>query len=1020
MKVIKDYIKKLTLLGSEMANRTTFENMLNDINNTLNVNCMIIQDIRSQNNSNDQVDFIISYGGNEIAFIETKRIIENGKVLDISKLIDSKQIQKYKKHNLPILLTNYIDFIFIDRDYISDIISIARVENDKIKTDKNHEESYSIVYSWIIQLLNSSPAPISKVSILAQRLAIATQSLRADINSRLESTEDNSIKGAYLEFQDQIGITNIKDFSSSYAETIAYGLLMIRLSNNTDITKNDLISQKSIGIIQNLSIAILDCDTQIEHTINVIINIVNLIDVDSIQKELAFSVGNDKDPYIYLYEDFLQIYDLEQKKKRGVYYTPLPIVDYIVRSVDICLKEKLSIRKGLKDSRVKILDFATGTGTFILEAIRLVLNNEDKETQIQYINEHILKNFYAFEYLMAPYAVAHLKIGNYLSNITGEKAHPQILLTNTIHNTKSEHTATMLKSLQDEGKKAHKVKNEEEILAIIGNPPYSGHSANTDTHITNWDIDIKDSYMQCDDKPLGEKNPKWLNDDYVKFIRFAQWKISQVDKGIIALITNHGFLDNPTFRGMRQSLMRSFDEMYLLDLHGNSKRKETSPDGSKDENVFPIQQGVAILILIKNPTLSKKVMIQDVYGLKKDKFAYLDNHDINTTQWRDIRPDSSTKYLFKEVKMNKNYPLLLGLKEIFTESSVGIQTHRDHFAIAFTKEEIKKRIIDLCDSKLSNEYISTHYQLKETSEFMIDKVRLHFIGKDPKEFDKYIMPIDYRIFSKQWILNHPVIIDRDRKAIMQHMLKPNIGFSTVKSLSSSSFQHIFITDSIMEGCYISNRTKEGNDLFPLYEYKNTDKVKTRIKNTADLFVNDTKVINKVSNIKQEALAQIQNLYQGKDISGECLFYYIYAVLHHPSYREDFADLLRIDFPQIPFMNNYDTFDKLSKLGEELTKCHLLQSFADHPIKHNGSNQQVIEAEYRNEKLYYNKESHFDNIPQSLWDLHIGGYQVLKSWINSRKKRTLTLDETQKFEDIVCALIKAESIIEEIDNCKITS
>lgn len=1007
MKVIQNYIKKLTLSGSEMANRTAFENMLNDINNALDVNCTIIQDIRSQNNSNDQVDFIISYNNNEIAFVETKRIIENSKVIDISKLLESTQIEKYKKHNIPILFTNYIDFIFIDRDYTSDAISIARVENNKIKTDKNYEESYNIVYSWIVQLFNSSPAPIGKVSILAQRLALATQLLRTDIHHRLESTADNSIKGAYTEFQNQIGLTNIKDFASSYAETIAYGLLMIRLSNNKAITKNDLISQKPIGIIQNLSIAILDCDTQIEHTIDIIISIVNLIDADSIQKELAFSVGNDKDPYIYLYEDFLQIYDIEQKKERGVYYTPLPVVDYIIRSVDICLKEKLAIRKGLKDSRIKILDFATGTGTFILEAIRSVLNNEDQETQTQYINEHILKNFYAFEYLMAPYAVAHLKIGNYLSSITGEKAHPQILLTNTLHNSESQQIPTMLRSLQEEGKKANDVKNKEEILAIIGNPPYSGHSANKDTHIKNWDMDIKDSYMKCDDKPLGEQNPKWLNDDYVKFIRFAQWKISQVDKGIIALITNHGFLDNPTFRGMRQSLMRSFDEMYFLDLHGNSKRKEKSPDGSKDENVFPIQQGVAILILLKNPALSKKINVQDVYGLKKDKFAYLDNHDINSTEWKEITPTQDVKYLFKDITKPKNKNFRLGVDDIFNESSVGIVTSKDHFAIAYSKEDLKTRIKDLADKNISNHEFAQKHDLTNMTDTNIKKMRDPFIqSNDLSEFDKCIQIIDYRLFDKRYILYYPSVLERDRKNIMRHMFKPNLGIIvTPQQLYGDTCS--FCCQNILDANHTVRRG--GSILFPLYLYP--DVHKKQRKNQADLFIDQD--ITKVSNIKKEALEQIQNLYQGKEISSEGLFYYIYAILHHPEYRKDFADLLRIDFPEIPFIGDYDTFNKLSKLGEELTKCHLLQRFADHPIKHHGTNQQVLEATYNNQKLYYNKESHFDNVPQSIWNLHIGGYQVLKSWINSRNGRLLTLDEIQKFEDIVCALIKAEDIVKEI-------
>jgi len=999
MNQITEYIKQLTLGGTEMANRTVFENLLKEINNILEVDCDIVQDVRSQNNSNDQIDFIISYGGNEIAFVETKRLLENGKKFDITKIIDSQQVQKYKKHSLPIILTNYIDFIFINGDIVSEITSIAKIEKDKIKTDKSFEDSYHIIYSWIVELFNSSPAPIGKVSSLASRLALASQKLRTDIFERLQD-QSTSIYGTYTEFTNLIGTTSLEDFASSYAETIAYGLLMIRLQTGKEVTKESLLVYKSLGIIQNLAMAIINCDKQIEKTISYITTIVNLIDQEAIQKELAFSVGNDKDPYIYLYEDFLQIYDFEQKKKRGVYYTPLPVVGYIIRSVDWCLREKLTIRKGLKDSRVKILDFAAGTGTFLLEAIRFVLKDEDDNEQKLLIKDHILKNFYAFEYLMAPYAVAHLKIRNYLTSITDDEVLPKILLTNTLHNTDSMHIPSMLTSLMEEGKKAHHIKNKENIIAIIGNPPYSGHSANTDTHITKWDSDIKDSYMMCDNKPLGEKNPKWLNDDYVKFIRFAQWKISQVDKGVVGLITNHGFLDNPTFQGMRQSLMNSFDEMYLLDLHGNSKRKEKTPDGGKDENIFPIQQGVAILILVKNPSLEKKIYSGDLYGMQKEKFNFLENHDITNTEWQDIQPTSVTKYLFKEVKMNKSYPLLLGLKEIFNQSSVGIVTSRDHFAIAFTREEIENRLADFVNPNLSNTYIANKYSLKDTSDFKIDEVRLHFIGKDPKEFAQYIMPINYRTFDTRYILNHSAIIERNRKNIMKHMLKKNIGLITVKSLSSSSFQHVFISNTIIESCYISNKTKEINYIFPLYTYN-------------ELYNNEV-----TSNIYPEALKQISELYKEsikmEQLSPEQVFYYIYALLHHPSYREDFADLLRIDFPRIPFVEEYSLFLQYSKLGEELTKCHLLENFADHPVKHHSNNNTTVTgANYSDNKIYYNKDSYFDNIPQSLWNLHIGGYQVLKSWLDSRKTRTLSLEEIQKFEDIVCALIKAEEIVQNI-------
>lgn len=995
MQEIKSYIKQLVLEGGEMANRTALENLLNIINNSLTTNCNIVQDPRSQNNTSDQIDFIISHENNEIAFIETKKILESNqkKVLDINKIIDGEQINRYKKHKLPIILTNYIDFIFIDGDIVSEKVSIAKVVDYKIKIDKSFIGNYQTVYNFIIQLFNSSPAPITKVSSLANRLALASQKLKLDIAIQLED-ETSSIYGVYKEFINLIGDTTLDDFASTYAETIAYGLLMIRLQNEENVSKESLIMYDSLGVIQNLAMAILNCGKDIEYTINNIITIINLIDKMSIQKELEFSVGNDKDPYIYLYEDFLQIYDIEQKQKRGVYYTPLPVVDYIIRSIDYCLKEKLSVRKGLKDSRIKILDFASGTGTFILEAIRLVLKNESLESQKTLIKEHIIPNFYAFEYLMAPYAVAHLKIRNYLYNIIGEQVSPQILLTNTLHNTEFTETPSMLTSLMEEGKTVRRVKDKEKIIAIIGNPPYSGHSANKDIHITNWDGEIKDSYTWGDNKKLDEKNPKWLNDDYVKFIRFAQWKITQVDKGVIGLITNHGFLDNPTFRGMRESLMKSFDEMYFLDLHGNSKKKEKTPTGEKDENIFPIEQGTAILILIKNSDLNKNIYSSDIWGLKEDKFNFLKSHDITNTDWNNIKPVSKIKYLFKEVKMNKKYSLLLKLEDIFKKNSTGLLSKRDHFAIAFSKEEIENRLKDFIDKNLSNEFIADKYKLKDTRDWKLDKSRENAMLMTEEQKQKLIQPIDYRIFDKRWTV-HNKIWQEFNVTLSFHMKNRNIALLSTKQYLYSD-TCAFISNNLVD--INTHVSRGGTSFFPLYLYDSKS------------FIDEP-----ISNIKESALKEIESFYK-KEISDENIFYYIYGVLHHPTYRKDFGDLLRIDFPQIPFVENYDLFLKYSDLGEKLSKCHLLESFADNLVKHNSKGDiKVVKISYsaETESLYYNDTAYFAPVPEYLWDLQIGGYQVLKSWLESRKGRVLSIQESQKFEDIVCALIKAEDIIQNI-------
>ena len=352
----------------------------------------------------------------------------------------------------------------------------------------------------------------------------------------------------------------------------------------------------------------------------------NTLDLAALREDLAFSKRQGrlfpqteeerllfaKDPYVYFYEGFLKAYDKDMRKSRGVYYTPPPVVNFIVRAVNDILKSTFGIKAGLADRRrVTVLDFATGTGTFLLEVMQQILEETSEGVRDQVIREHALKNLYGFEYLIAPYTIAHLKLSQYLLD-KGFHMQPkerlQIYLTNTLEPIEPQQN-WLLPALSKEVELAQNVKNKP-ILVITGNPPYSGHSLNKGKWITG----LIDSYKQVDGQPLGEKNPKWLQDDYVKFIRFAQWKMDQVEEGIVGIITNHSFLDNPTFRGMRQSLMQTFNRIYVLDLHGNTKKKETAPDGGKDENVFDIEQGVCISLLVRKPGLEQKIFHADLWG----------------------------------------------------------------------------------------------------------------------------------------------------------------------------------------------------------------------------------------------------------------------------------------------------------------------------------------------------------------------------------------------------------------------
>ena len=444
--------------------------------------------------------------------------------------------------------------------------------------------------------------------------------LLEELERQDKENDEGRLHGLYASFKNDVfHELKLKEFADAFAQTLGYGLFLAKLNagERTDVTLQNAKSYipANFELIRELVDFLDELNREeyrgIKWLVEEILSILNTLDLTAIHEDLAFTKRQGRlfppteeerllftrDPYVYFYEDFLKAYDKDTRKARGVYYTPPPVVHFIIREVNDLLKDTFGIDQGLADhKRVTVLDFATGTGTFLLEVLHRIFETVPEGIRAQVVKEHILKNLYGFEYLIAPYTVAHLKLSQFLNDKgyvmqRGERLN--IYLTNTLEPIQPQ-ANYLLPALSREVAAAQQIKDKP-ILVITGNPPYSGHSKNTGAWITA----LINTYKTVDGKPLGEKNPKWLQDDYVKFIRFAQWKMEQVEEGIVGIITNHSFLDNPTFRGMRQSLMQTFNRIYVLDLHGNRKKKESTPEGGKDENVFDIEQGVAISLLVK-------------------------------------------------------------------------------------------------------------------------------------------------------------------------------------------------------------------------------------------------------------------------------------------------------------------------------------------------------------------------------------------------------------------------------------
>ncbi len=874
---------------------------------------------------------------------------------------------------------------------------------------------------------------------LAAKLAELATRIRNRVNGVLLSESGQGLMQQLFKACQEILIRDLSEdrFADMFAQTIAYGLFSARCSRRSGeivaenlkdmIPETNLFSRELLSTLFSIGGRKRKIDFD-ELGINDVVEMLRNTDIDAVL--LDFGDKNpSEDPVIHFYEDFLKQYDVRQKIRRGAFYTPKPAVSFIVRSVHEILKNDFGLEYGLADTAtwgemaersqagawerdiliperiskdapfVQILDPAVGTGTFLVEVIDLIhktmaekWENEGenvKEFWNDYVPKHLLPRLYGFELMMAPYSVAHVKIAlklietGYQFKMT-ENEVIRIYLTDSLEPAKDmlpDYLENFSPALAHEAMAANRVKQSVPVTVVIGNPPYSGHSANKGEWISSLlRKNLKDgagSYFEVDGESLNERNPKWLNDDYVKFIRYAQYQLAVTGTGLLGFITNHSYIDNPTFRGMRQSLMKSFSKIYIADLHGNAKKKEKCPDGSKDENVFDIQQGVAVGFFLKKK-VGKEISHADFWRLRDVKYETLLNNNINSVDWNQIYPQSSF-YLFmpQERGLLKEYEQCRKVTDIMPGNSVGIVTGQDSKTIGFT--------------------------LHET----MDLAKSHHLSEEA------IQPILYRPFDVRFIVYDKRVVTRVRQEVMRNMLAgKNIGIITIRrSRSSDSWKYAFITNKMTAGA-TSVTSLDINYLFPLYFYPDDKKIEI-----------ETSV-----NFEQGFKKLVNSLYDFQPVPEQILGY-IYAVLHSPEYRRRYAEFLKIDFPRIPFTRSRDLFEALSRLGSELVSLHLLESeklnksLTTFPVSGDNSVSKVGEkgkslSNIKDGKgrLYINKTQYFDGIPEAVWHFHIGGYQVCHKWLYDRKQagRSLSAEDVRHYHRIVAALNETIRIMQEID------
>ncbi len=1010
-------------------------------------------------------DYVITrssgHGALTIGYIEAKDI---GKLT--SDIERTDQMKRYLGALPNLVLTDYLEFRWYtdgSRRQVARLATVGAGNNLARERDGGKE-----VAQLLDNFLRHQPEQISKPQDLALRMARLTHIIRDIIIEAFQKDQATPLlKGWRKAFADvlitdldQPHIEKTAEFADMFAQTLAYGLFSARVMDTTPESFTRQEAQYLIPptnpFLRRFFYEISGPDLDNEPYGGFVDDLAALLEQTDMQAVLA-DFGKrtrQEDPVVHFYETFLAAYDPKLRESRGVYYTPEPVVSYIVRSVDYLLKTRFGCADGLADStkvtvantdpslkvkgksearktmeshRVLLLDPACGTGTFLYSVIDHIRAQFMKQGNAgmwsDYVREHLLPRLFGFELLMAPYAVAHFKLGLQLAGrdlpederaawaydfASGERL--GVYLTNTLEGP-HEYTGLPLftQFLANETDAANRIKRDLPIMVVLGNPPYSGHSANKGQWIHDLlrgkDIEAgkaTGNYFQVDGKPLGEKNPKWLNDDYVKFIRFSQWRIERSGAGILAFISNNGYLDNPTFRGMRQSLMQTFSDIYILDLHGNSKKQERSPDGTPDQNVFDIQQGVAIGIFVKEPGKAGPAQVHhtDLWGLRESKdkqdgkYPWLFQHDVADTNWGELSPQPPF-YLFtpQNTDLLAEYGTGWKIGEAMPVNSVGVVTGQDKKTIAFTYVEAKQLALQ---SNLAEDVIT---------------------------------PILYRPFDKRWVTYDSTVVTRQRLQVMHNLLLDgNIAIITSRLTKGETYEHTQVTRNIAEVICMSPKTSNNGFVFPLYLYPNSTK-KT-------LF--DTEEPSNASggrrpNLNPAFIADMEQrlgLVFVPDGHGdlqatfgpEDVFNYIYAVFHSPTYRARYAEFLKMDFPRLPLTSDAELFRKLCDLGGQLVGLHLMEkqapTIASYPMP--GDNT-VEKVSYTGPgqgsdkgRVWINKNQYFEGVPPEVWEFHIGGYQVAEKWLKDRKGLKLAYDDLEHYRRVVAALGETGQLMDEVD------
>jgi type I restriction-modification system DNA methylase subunit len=984
-------------------------------------------------------DFIISKGDIVIGHLEAKDL-----QIGLRGMKDANKAQqdRYRAALPNLIYTNALDWDFYRDGELVASVTIA----DLVMGVQPKPDQYDTLENLLRDFIAQRPQTITSPKELAERMA-GKANLIKDVLAKTLLADDaaqSELAGQYAAFQQNlIHDINPQDFADIYAETIAYGMFAARLHDTSldTFTRQEALEllPKSNPFLRNLFtfVAGYDLDDRIAWVINDLADIFRACDVAKIMQGFGKLTGQN-DPFLHFYETFLAAYNPAKRKARGVWYTPEPVVNFIIRAVDEVLQTEFGLADGLADTskitvdwetgqtdkkgkretikkdihRVQILDPATGTGTFLAEVIKQIapkIQGVAPGMWNGYIENELIPRLHGFELLMASYAMCHMKLDMILTEMgykpTGAPPRLSVYLTNSLEEGEpANQTLPFTQWLSREAAGANAIKRDTPVMCVIGNPPYLGEGGIS----TGWMGNLMEDYKK---EPggkvkLNERNPKLINDSYVKFIRMSSHLIEKNGEGILGFITNHGYLDNPTFRGMRWHLMNTFDQIHVLDLHGNAKKKEVTPDGTPDKNVFDIQQGVSIIIAVKTKTRGKKPLAEihhgDLWGTRQDKYAALMKHSTAMACPAHIQPQEPF-WLFanRDFSSKEDYEKGFQITEFMPVNSTGMKTHRDHFAIGFKREEISQRLNALREPQRDDDDIRRTYNLRDTAAWKLEQARHKAQNADA---ESVIHPCAYRPFDNRWCLFGDIAMDRPRADVMRHMLAgENLGLTIGRQgqvVGSMQWNLVFANNKALD---FNVFYRGGGLTFPLYLYPAEDDLdQTRRVNFDDrLYKKLRKLATHPAHGTPDEVA---------------VFDYIYGVLHAPAYRDTYAEFLKIDFPRIPWPTSADEFWDVSAKGAELRKLHLMDpaTIGPTPFPFIGEGDNVVDKPaYKDGKIWINATQYFDTAPEVSWGFYIGGYQPAQKWLKDRKARALSFDDVKHYQRILKILSETDRIMQTI-------